>query len=50
MAPVRKIVAVFIGAGLAYIARRAGVDLGDADVNEAAVILAGLVFGYFAKP
>lgn len=47
--PVRKITAAFVGSGLAWCARRAGVDLGPDDLNEAAVALVGLIFGYIAR-
>lgn len=45
-APIKKIVAVFVGSGLSWLALRLGVDLGPDAVNEAAVALVGIGLGY----
>lgn len=47
--PIKKVVAAFVAAGLAYVARRAGVDLGDAEINEAAVALVGIAAAYLVR-
>lgn len=44
--PIRKIVATFVAAAIAWIGLRAGVDLGSDDVNEAAVAIVGIAAGY----
>jgi hypothetical protein len=48
-APVRKVAAGFIAAGIAYVAVQLGVDLGDEDVKEAALALAGIVTAYLVS-
>lgn len=45
-APIRKIVAAFVAAGIFWVARRAGVDLGPDEVNEAANAAVGIAAGY----
>lgn len=47
--PIRKLIAVFVGSGLALIAKTAGVDLGPELLNESAVVVAGLLLGYVVK-
>lgn len=44
--PIRKILATFVAAAIVYIAARAGVDLGSADVNEAAMLIVTVGTGY----
>lgn len=47
--PIRKVLAGFIAAGIAYGAVQLGVDLGDEDVKEAALAIAGVLVAYLVK-
>lgn len=47
--PIRKIVAVVIGAALARAAQALGIDLGPDLVNDAAMVLAGAALGYATR-
>lgn len=47
--PVKKIVATFVGAGITWLALRAGVDLGPEAINQGAAALVGIVAGYLTK-
>jgi hypothetical protein len=47
--PIRKVAAGFIAAGIAYVAVQLGVDLGDEDVKEAALAIAGVLTAYLVK-
>lgn len=44
--PIRKIAAGLVASGLVYLARRVGLDIGDAAANEAAVAIVGFVVAY----
>ena len=44
--PIRKIMATFVAAGIAWVGLRAGVDLGSDEINEAAVAIVGGLAGY----
>lgn len=44
--PIRKIVAAAVAAGIFYIARQVGLDLGSDDVNEAALGIVAIAAGY----
>ena len=47
--PIRKVAVGFIAAAIAYAAHQFGVDLGDEDVNDAALALVGLLAAYLAR-
>lgn len=47
--PIRKVAAGFVAAAIAYVAKRAGVDLGPESVNEAAVAFVGIVTAYLVS-
>ncbi len=47
--PIRKIVAAAVGAGIAWVALRVGVDLGPEEVNEAASGVVAVLAGYLVK-
>ena len=47
--PIKKVAAGFVAAGIAYVAVQLGVDLGDEDVNDAALALVGIVVAYLVK-
>ena len=47
--PIRKVAAGFIAAAIAYVATQLGVTLGDEDIKEAALALAGIAVAYIVK-
>lgn len=46
LAPIRKLVAAAVGAGLTWVAFRLGIPAGPAEVEQAAAAVVGLLFGY----
>lgn len=47
--PIRKVAVGFVAAGIAYAAKQFGVDLGPAEVNQAALAFVGVVAAYLVK-
>lgn len=47
--PIKKVAAGFVAAGLAYLARQLGVDLGSDEINEAALSIVGILTAYLVK-
>lgn len=48
--PIKKVAAGFVAAAIVYVAHKLGVNLGDEDINDAALALAGLAVAYIVKP
>lgn len=44
--PIKKVAAGFVASAIAYVAKRAGIDLGPEEINEAAIAFVGVVVAY----
>jgi hypothetical protein len=47
--PIKKVAAGFVAAGIAYAAHKLGVDLGNEDINDAALAVVGIAVAYIVK-